>query len=120
MIAESAVRLARSADAAEIAAISRADIEHGLPWSWKAERVAGAIADRDINVAVLGDAGAIAALGIMAYRDTSAHLLLFSVRAPHRRRGVGSRLLRWLETVAREIGIERILVECRRDNAPAR
>lgn len=120
MIAAAAVRLARGADAAEIAHISRADIEHGLPWSWTADRVASAIEDPDVNVAVIGEPGAIAAFGIMAYRDATAHLLLFSVRAPHRRRGVGSRLLLWLETVAREIGIERILLECRRDNAPAR
>jgi ribosomal-protein-alanine N-acetyltransferase len=114
------VRLARLADASEIANISREDIEHGLPWSWTTERVARAIADADINVAVVGAPGAIAAFGIMSYREASAHLLLFSVRAAHRRRGVGSRLLNWLETVAREVGIDRIHVECRRENAPAR
>jgi ribosomal-protein-alanine N-acetyltransferase len=114
------VRLARLADASEIANISREDIEHGLPWSWTTERVARAIADADINVAVVGAPGAIAAFGIMSYREASAHLLLFSVRAANRRRGVGSRLLNWLETVAREVGIDRIHVECRRENAPAR
>jgi len=114
------VRLARLSDAAEIANISREDIEHGLPWSWTTERVARAIADADTNVAVVGAPGAIAAFGIMSYREHTSHLLLFSVRAAHRRRGVGSRLLGWLEAVAREVGIDRIQLECRRENAPAR
>ena len=30
------VRLARRADAAAIAALSRDEIEHGLPWRWRA------------------------------------------------------------------------------------
>lgn len=114
------IRLATRADAAEIAAMSRDQIERGLPWSWTAERVASAIRNRDTNVAVVGEPGALAGFGIMAYRDEVAHLLLFSVRPSHRRRGVGSALLRWLEAVAVTAGIGRIVVECRRDNAPAR
>jgi ribosomal protein S18 acetylase RimI-like enzyme len=56
----------------------------------------------------------------MSYRETISHLLLFSVRASQRRRGVGSRLLDWLEAVSVESGIQRINVECRRENADAR
>ncbi len=111
------VRLAMRADAAEIAAMSRDQIEQGLPWSWTAGRVLGAIRNVDTNVAVVGAPGAIQAFGIMAYRDDVAHLLLFSVRPGLRRRGVGSTLLRWLEDVAVTAGIARIVVECRRDNA---
>lgn len=113
------IRLATRADAAEIAAMSRDQIEQGLPWSWTEGRVGGAIRNRDTNVAVVGEPGALVGFGIMAYRD-EAHLLLFSVRPSHRRKGVGSDLLRWLEAVAVTAGIERIVVECRRDNAPAR
>lgn len=114
------IRLATSADAAEIAIMSRDQIEHGLPWSWTEGRVLGAIGNRDTNVAVIGEPGALHGFGIMAYRDDVAHLLLFSVRPEHRRRGVGSALLRWLEEVAVTAGIARIVVECRRDNAAAR
>lgn len=113
-------RLATRADAAEIAAMSRDQIEQGLPWSWTEARVLAAMRNVDTNVAVVGPAGALQAFGIMAYRDETAHLLLFSVRPGQRRRGVGSALLRWLEDVAVTAGIERIVVECRRDNAPAR
>ena len=114
------IRLATRADAAEIAAMSRDQIERGLPWSWTAERVAAAIRNRDTNVAVVGEPRAIVAFGIMAYRDETAHLLLFSVLPSHRRHGVGSRLLHWLEAVAVTAGIARIAVECRRDNTAAR
>src|SRR5688572_33296976 len=74
-----AVRLARVADAECIAAMSRDYIEHGLPWTWTAGRVAAAIADPEINVVVVGEVGAIQAFGVMSYPD-DAHLLLFAVR----------------------------------------
>lgn len=114
------IRLATAADAAEIAALSRDEIEQGLPWSWTESRVLGAIRNPDTNVAVVGERGALAGFGIMAYRDEVAHLLLFSVRPAHRRQRLGSALLGWLETVAVHAGVQRIVVECRRDNAPAR
>lgn len=114
------VRLATRADAAEIAAMSRDQIERGLPWSWTEPRVLRAIRDAATNVAVVGAPAELQAFGIMVYRDEVAHLLLFSVRPEQRRRGVGSCLLRWLEAVALTAGIGRVVVECRRDNATAR
>jgi ribosomal protein S18 acetylase RimI-like enzyme len=120
VISDLAIRLARRADAAAIAAMSRDDIERGLPWSWTEARVERAILDPEVNVAVAGDAGALIAFGIMSYRDATAHLLLFSVRKSHRRQGVGSAILRWLEEVARAAGIQSIQLECRRNNDAAR
>jgi ribosomal-protein-alanine N-acetyltransferase len=114
------VTLASPADAAQIAAMSRDEIERGLAWSWTEARVRRAIESPHINVAVIRDDEAIAAFGIMSYRDDDASLLLFSVRPAHRRQGLGRALLDWLETVAREAGLRRILLECRRDNAAAR
>jgi ribosomal-protein-alanine N-acetyltransferase len=114
------IRLATRADAAGIAAMSRDQIEQGLPWSWTETRVAGAIRNSDSNVAVIGEPGALQGFGIMAYRDDVAHLLLFSVRPAQRRKGVGCALLHWLEEVAIMAGIQRIVVECRRENAAAR
>jgi ribosomal-protein-alanine N-acetyltransferase len=120
MIADVAVRLAVLADASDIAAMSRDYIEHGLPWSWTEGRVAHAIHDPDTNVVVVGERGTITAFGIMFYANDDAHLLLFAVRRPHQRRGVGSAILHWLEEAARIAGAKRIRVECRRDNTPAR
>jgi len=118
--ADVAVRLARAADAVDIAAMSRDYIEHGLPWTWTAGRVEAAIREADINVVVAGERRAISAFGIMSYPDDDAHLLLFAVRQNQRRRGVGSAILRWLEEAADTAGAKRIRVECRRDNAAAR
>src|SRR5215471_19176058 len=120
MITDASVQLASSADAAAIAELSRDEIEHGLGWSWTAARVERAIHDRDTNVAVVRAQGAILAFGIMSYREEQAHLLLFAVRRSHQRQGVGTVVLRWLEAVARSAGIERIQLECRRDNVSAR
>jgi ribosomal-protein-alanine N-acetyltransferase len=120
VIAHVMVRLATQADAADIAAMSRDYIEQGLPWSWTPLRVARAIRDPEINVAVVGERGALEAFGIMQYLDDDAHLLLFAVRRASRRKGIGSALLEWLEDVARCAGAKRIRLEARRDNAAAR
>ncbi|MES2950025.1 MAG: GNAT family N-acetyltransferase [Pseudomonadota bacterium] len=120
MIGESVVRLATLIDAAEIAEMSRDYVEQGLPWSWRFNRVARAIKDPDTNVAVVGSPGALVAFGIMSYRAEDAHLQLFAVRTAHRRKGVGSTVLRWLEAVARTAGSQCILVEARRENVAAR
>jgi [ribosomal protein S18]-alanine N-acetyltransferase len=120
MIADSALRLATLADAADIAAMSRDYIEQGLPWSWTENRVARAIRDSDTNVIVAGPRGAIAAFGIMSYLEDDAHLLLLAVHGSNQRKGIGSAIVGWLEEVARTAGARRIRVECRRDNAAAR
>lgn len=100
--------------------MSRDYIEHGLPWTWTEGRVAASIRDPEVNVVVVGELGAIQAFGIMSYPHDDAHLLLFAVRRSHRRRGIGSAILRWLEEAARTAGATRIRVECRRDNDAAR
>jgi len=114
------IRLATPADAFAIAALSRAEIEHGLPWAWREPRVRRAIADPDINAIVLGPPGAVAAFGLMYYADDDAHLLLFAVHPARRRQGVGTALLQWLEAAARAAGARRIRVEARMDNVAAR
>lgn len=120
MITHQAIRFATPADAAAIAALSRDEIEHGLPWTWQAARVRNAIADPETNVVVVGPAGAVVAFGIMFYADDDAHLLLFAVHRSQQRRGVGSALLQWLEAAAQAAGAKRIRVEARMDNEAAR
>lgn len=120
MLSNLAIRLATPADAFAIAALSRAEIERGLPWSWREPRVRRAIADPDINAIVLGPPGALAAFGLMYFADDDAHLLLFAVHPTQRRRGVGTALLHWLEACARAAGARRIRVEARMDNVAAR
>jgi len=120
MISHLTIRFATRVDAAAIAALSRDEIEHGLPWTWREPRVAHAIADPDTNVIVVGPPGAVVAFGVMYYADDDAHLLLFAVHRSQQRRGVGSALLQWLEEAARAAGAQRIRVEARMDNEAAR
>jgi ribosomal-protein-alanine N-acetyltransferase len=120
VISNHILRFAVAGDAAAIAALSRSEVEHGLPWTWRAPRVRRAIADPDTNVIVVGPAGAVAAFGIMYHADDDAHLLLFAVHRARHRQGLGSTLLAWLEEAARAAGAARIRVEARLDNEAAR
>jgi ribosomal-protein-alanine N-acetyltransferase len=120
MTADPPLQLATLQDAADVAEMSRRLIEHGLPWRWRVERVARAIRSAHTNVVVVRDAGALLAFGIMEIHDPHAHLVLFAVRPERQRQGVGSAVLRWLEASARVAGVERIVVEARRDNVAAR
>jgi ribosomal protein S18 acetylase RimI-like enzyme len=118
--ANTPVRLAVLTDAASIAALSRDCIEFGLPWTWREGRVRRSILSRDTNVAVVESEGAIVGFGVMTYADDEASLLLFAVDSTHRRRGIGSAILLWLEDVARAAGVERIRLETRRESIAAR
>lgn len=113
------IRLAEPDDAAVIAAMSRDYIELGLGWSWTPCRVLRSIADRGSNVAVLAEPDGLVGFGIMQYGDEVAHLALLAVRPPYRKRGLGSRLMAWLESPARVAGIGCIRLEARADNPEA-
>jgi ribosomal-protein-alanine N-acetyltransferase len=114
------IAFAHHGDCVAIAELSRTQIEDGLPWRWTPARVARAIADRATNVAVVRERDALIAFGIMKYADDAAHLLLLAVDPAHRRSGIGTALLRWLEVVARGAGLDVIRLEARDDNPAAR
>jgi len=120
MSAEPSIRLARPEDADDIAAMSRDLIERGLPWNWRPARVLQAIRHRERNVAVVRVHDELVAFGIMEYLETDAYLALLAVHRSHQRRGWGRSLLQWLEASARVAGAQRIRLETRRDNVPAR
>jgi ribosomal protein S18 acetylase RimI-like enzyme len=113
------IRLARHDDARAIAALSRTEIEHGLPWRWTPPRVQRAIGDARTNVCVAMDDGPLLGFGIMIYAEDTAHLSLLAVHPASRRQGIGSALLQWLEQVAQVAGITRVQLEARHDNAAA-
>ncbi len=99
--------------------MSRDCVEVGLEWSWTAARVLRSIADPCSNVAVLTEGEQLLGFGIMLYGDEVAHLALLAVHAAHRRRGLGARLLQWLEKPAAVAGIGRVRLEARADNPGA-
>ena len=113
------IRLATRDDARAIAALSRTEIEHGLPWRWTPPRVQRAVADARTNVCVAVQHGSLLGFGIMVYADDTAHLSLLAVNPDARRQGVGSALLQWLEQVAGVAGTLRVQLEARRSNAAA-
>ena len=114
------VRLASESHASQIAEMSCEYIEYGLGWRWTETRVGRAIDDQDTNAVVVLDGSDVRGFGIMSYSERHAHLLLLAVQPKHRRKGMASAILGWLESAARASGAERILVECRRANDPAR
>ena len=120
MISHLTIRPATRNDAFAIAALSRAEIEYGLPWTWREPRVRQAIADPDTNVIVVGPPGAVVAFGVMYYAVDDAHLLLFAVHRMRQRQGVGTAMLQWLEAAALAAGAQRIRPEARMDNEAAR
>ena len=114
------IRLARFGEARSIAMLSRDLIESGLGWSWTPQRVGRSIRDRNSNVIVALEGRRIVGFGLMKYLEEEAHLLLFAVVPSHRRAGVGSALLAWLEKTALIAGIGAIHLEVRARNGGAR
>jgi len=110
---------ARLRDAAGIAAMSRRYVEAGLSPAWTVDRVMRSIRHRDSMVLTATWSRGLAGFAIMQYGDTSAHLNLLAVDPAYRRKGVGRRMLEWLEAAARVAGTFVISLEVRAGNSPA-
>ena len=111
---------ARRADVSAIARGSRDLVEHGLAWSWTPRRVLRSLRSRTALVVVARVGDPLAGFAIMRYGDDEAHLDLLAV-VPHQRgRGVGRRLVEWLEKPALVAGITTVVVEARAGNRGAR
>jgi len=119
MISQVDITLAVASDAMAIAELSRDAIEHGLSWRWTARRVARSIRDSAANVIVARQGGVFVGFAIMKYEEDEAHLLLLAVPPAHRRKGVASALLEWLELTVRAAGISTVQLETRARNAAA-
>jgi ribosomal-protein-alanine acetyltransferase len=76
--------------------------------------------DRDSAVIVARDGRRLAGFAIMEFHDEHAHLNLLAVRPGYRSRGVGTALMRWLESSARTAGIFNVGLELRANNDAAR
>ncbi len=129
----SRIRLARAIDACDISLLSRSEIEHGLPWAWRPETVAGAIANPNMNVIVTtAPAGAspafdssdessmqLTGFALVYFGRTHAHVELLAVQRGWRRQGIGRELLDWQVESARTAGIRHLTLEVRKSNAAA-
>jgi ribosomal-protein-alanine N-acetyltransferase len=112
--------LARPADAARIAAMSRDLVEAGLEWRWRNVRVLKQILHPEVNVLAARGNGSLIGFAIMHYHSETAHLLLLAVNPAYRRRGIGRRMVEWLEKAARVAGIAQVQLEVRARNQVSR
>ncbi len=113
------IEFASVADAAEISRLSRRHIEYNLRRVYTPGRVRDAIRHRSKNVVVARSEQNLIGFGIMTYGENTANLDLLAVKPDFRRRGVATRLLRWLEKVAQNAGIQQIFVQVRKPNLQA-
>jgi ribosomal-protein-alanine N-acetyltransferase len=114
------LRAAHRSEAAEIATMSRLQVEYGLDWRWTPARVRKYINDRETMVLVASIAGTIEGFAIMKFREDDAHLFLLAVEPRARRNGIGRAMLEWLEKSCRTAGMQSIRLEVRDSNAAAR
>jgi ribosomal-protein-alanine N-acetyltransferase len=114
------LQLARLRDVNEIARMSAALIEHGLPPAWTVARVSRQLKHRDSVTVVARTATQLVGFAIMQVGDDKAHLTLLAVLPTARRRGVASKLLTWLHETAMAAGVFVVNLELRAENAQAR
>ncbi|MEW8430170.1 MAG: GNAT family N-acetyltransferase, partial [Candidatus Thiodiazotropha sp.] len=113
------IEFAQFADAAEIGILSKNEIEYGLGWKYRPERIVRLIRNSSKNVVVARSDSALVGFGIMSYQETQANLDLLAVKPGFRRMKVGTDLVQWLEKVALNAGVFNVFVQVRERNADA-
>jgi ribosomal-protein-alanine N-acetyltransferase len=113
------LRPARMHDARAMAEMSRDLVEAGLPWRYTPARMSALIRDAETLALLACDAQQLRGMAVMQFLDEHAHLSLLCVQPNQQRRGLGRRLLDWLEASARVAGIGSIVLELRADNLAA-
>ncbi len=111
---------ARTGEAWRIANMSRALIEEGLTWRWRPTAVARLIERGDTEVVVARANGLVVGFAVMQFFDDEGHLVLFAVSRLHRKKGLGRKLLEWLERMAETAMLGSVRLEVRRKNRGAR
>ena len=105
--------LAKLRDAQCLAEMSRDLVEHGLGWSWTPVRIHKKIRCPNNVVLVARQAAQLVGVAVMYFDIEEARLNLLAVAKSYRRRGVGRRLVEWLEQSAVVAGITTVSLEVR-------
>lgn len=116
MATTATLRLARAADAAAMARMSRDRIEAGLTWRYTPDRMAALVGDPEVSSVVARGPAGLQGFALMRLGEEAAHLLLLAVDLLAQRRGLGRRLLQWQLDSARAAGAARVTLELRADN----
>lgn len=114
-----AFELARLRDSQRLAEMSRDLIEQGLGWSWTPARIRSKIRCPDNIVLVARTGREIAGFAIMYVSVEEARLNLLAVAPGHRRKGIGRRLVEWLEASALVAGVSVVYLEVRAGSSAA-
>lgn len=107
-------------DAPTIANMSRVLIELGLPWSWTPKRVAGHMRQRENMVVIAKDDGELVGFVMAHFGAERVHLTLLGVDQEHQQRGIGRKLVQWVEESAVVAGVFTVSLEVRASNHSAR
>ena len=99
--------------------MSRDEIETGLGWSWRPQRVIGAIRDPN-TLSIVHGQERVDGFCITQFAEEIGHLSLLAVDTKCRRRGLGRQLVAWMLCSARVAGLATIHVEMRTTNLTAR
>ena len=105
--------LARVRDSRRLAEMSRDLIEQGLRWSWTPTRIHQKIRCPDNIVLTARVDNVIAGFAIMYVGMDEARLNLLAVDPGYRRKGIGRRLVEWLEQSALVAGVSVVYLEVR-------
>ncbi len=114
------LRQAKIRDATHIGHLSRTIIEYELGWSWTPQRIIKKIKDKNTNVVVAVEGNHVVGFAVMGYLENEAHLDLFGVDPDYQRKGVGTKLIAWVEKTALVSGIGIIYLETRLKNETGR
>lgn len=107
-------------DAPAIANMSRILIELGLPWSWTPKRVAGHMRQRENMVVIAKADGELVGFVMAHFGAERVHLTLLGVDQEHQHRGIGRKLVQWVEESAVVAGIFTVNLEVRATNHAGR
>ena len=113
------VEFASVSDVNEIGNLSRKYIEHDLLWQYTPKKILRLIESKAKNVVVARKGNKLVGFGIMTYSEKLANLDLLAVKLIYRRRGIGRKIVEWLEEVATLAGIFNIYVQVRKINKGA-
>ena len=117
--------LARFQDIEDMAYMSRDEVEHGLHWRYRPQRIHALLRTPDTTAVCVhfqskhSSRRHLLGFGIMRLGMEDANIILLAVDRSVRRQGVGGSIMRWLEETAAVGGMRQITLEMRENNTIA-